>query len=221
MKDKLEVQMKEVLLAFPLLQRIENNLLRGFIHLTKSYYDVPIIINYKVEIYVPNDYPNKLPIAKEIGGKIDLVYSHIYSDRTLCLATDGDMKISLFPDYCLIDFINKYVISYLYSHSYFEKYKVFPFGERSHGINGVFEFYMEHFNLTTKNRVKDLLKLICMKESKGHLICYCGSNKKIRDCHIKEILKFRNSNFISIYKQDYKLINEVGNAKYIKKTKRK
>ncbi len=206
---ELREEIKEVLQAFPLLKKINNNSLKGLIHLKRSYNDIPIYINYEIEIFIPNNYPDRLPIVKEIGNKINSEYSHISNSRELCLATDGDIKISLYPDYKLFDFVNIYVISYLYTHSYFIKYKVFPFGERSHGVEGILEFYMEHFNLDNKKQVKSLLKLISLKRCKGHFWCYCESGKKNRNCHKDEIQKFRESDFKYIYIKDYKLINEV------------
>ena len=43
------------------------------------------------------------------------------------------------------DFIERYLLPYLYSYTYYKKYGKVPFGEREHGSFGIISFYKEYF----------------------------------------------------------------------------
>ena len=97
----------------------EEIIIRGIFRLNDEYENVVMKGGYEIEIMIPHNYPKALPIVKEIGGKIPTSYSHMYRDRSLCLATEGDMKINLLPDYSLDKFMKDYVVSFFYRLSAF------------------------------------------------------------------------------------------------------
>ena len=144
----LEEQLQEILKRFPelkLSKRVNDIVLAGVLNIDCYYekLDERIIDKFNVQIIIPEAFPKKLPIVREVGKKIPLKYGHIYSDGELCLATDQEIRITLGYDINLYEWLDKFVIPYFYGYSYFEKYDVMPFGERSHGNKGVNEFYKE------------------------------------------------------------------------------
>ena len=59
-----------------------------------------------------------------------------------------------------------------------------PFGERSHSINGIVEYYKEYLFLNNIDSIFDLLKNIYYKQSlNGYCRCPCGSGKNINQCY--------------------------------------
>ena len=100
---------------------------------------------------------DKLPTVKDIGHHIDVNYPHRYTNRELCLGTDTEIIVT-----CVVDGIfdvylwfKKFVIPYYYSYEYYNRMGEYPFGERSHGTNGILEYYMDNFNFETHKQAYD------------------------------------------------------------------
>ena len=65
-----------------------------------------------------------------------------------------------------------------------------PFGERSHGVKGIEEAYMERYDLFDRNAlIQIMLYLSKIQRYRGHAKCPCGSGKKLRNCHGRRVLK--------------------------------
>lgn len=184
-------------------------LVSGSIEVDSIVCDEHINETYLVQIDIPVSYPNELPIIKELSSKVDNKYSHRYSDSSLCLATEADMHVQLFPNYSLSDYVTKFVLPYFISYEYYKKYKVFPFGERSHGIKGILEFYGEAFGTDTIEQVYDILKYISANYYRGHTLCPCGSDKRIRKCHGKKILIFQQEGILEQVQSDFEILKKI------------
>ena len=172
--------------------------------------DIDVIIRdehisnkYAIEIEIPKDYPTSLPVVKEVSERIDKSYPHRYSDTSLCLATDVDMRVSLHPEYSLAEYAKKFVVPYFASYDYYEKYSVFPFGERSHGINGNIEFYEDLFETDAYDQVYSLLEYTCKNKYRGHAVCPCHSGKRIRDCHGDAVKSLQYEGIIESIQVDF------------------
>jgi len=66
---------------------------------------------------------------------------------------------------------------------HFEEFKTFPWGERQHGIVGLYESYAEM--LGTKIDAAEIsatLLILTKTDIKGHFECPCGSSKRLRAC---------------------------------------
>lgn len=144
---------------------------------------------YQIEIIVTKKFPNKLPIVKEIGENIPKDF-HKNSNEILCLGVETEIKIFLQNNPNLLDFINSFVIPYLYSFKVWQITGKFPFGERSHEIKGIVEFYKEYLLL---NDIQGILNILTYayknkKINKYHR-CPCGSGKNIYECYHYSQLK--------------------------------
>ena len=66
---------------------------------------------------------------------------------------------------------------------------------------GIIEFYEKYFNLENEKNSLDIIKYILLKKYRGHDLCPCGSNQKIRKCHKNVILACKNDpNFLTLEK---------------------
>lgn len=159
----------------------------GSLRLNHSYELVPYSEVFEVEISIPKNYPKSLPSIKETSKKIDSSYNHINYDNTLCLEVEKAMRTRLYPDYKLIEWVEKFVFPYFYSYCYYRDYGRYPFGERSHGAEGIIEYYRELFQVKTIEEARYLMSAAkhykLGKVYKGHNLCPCGSFKKVRECH--------------------------------------
>lgn len=158
---------------------------------------------YQIEIIVTKKFPNKLPIVKEIGENIPKDF-HKNSDEILCLGVETEIKIFLQNNPNLLCFINSFVIPYFYSFKVWQKTGKIPFGERSHAIKGIVEYYKEYLLLNNVQSILNILRYVCTtsKLNQNHR-CPCGSGENINKCYhysqIKELFKI-NVNY------DYKCL---------------
>lgn len=220
-------EINETIKAYPELKYKYNGqkmIVFGRIYVDQIYNGFHVCEYFDIEIELPEGYPYELPIVKETGNKVDKKYPHRYSDGQLCLETD--LKI-LFDSEGIINlksFISTYVMNYFFSYKYFERYKQFPFGERTHGTLGILESYMDCFNLKTIHEAYKFVSIITSPKYiyRGHLPCPCGSGIRIRNCHGKQIRLVINSSILEVQlKNDMNLINkEIAlHEQYRRKTK--
>jgi len=162
--------------------------------------------SYKIEIRFSNNSLSLLPEVRETGNRISNIIStlgetsadlHVNPDGTVCLCPYTAEKRKLPNGFNLKDFFNNLLIPYFYGQSYYEKNKEWPWGEYSHGELGLLEDYLENRgegnNLELIKEFIENFKKIAFSDSyfalvkkgkiKGHTVCFCGSNKKIRNCH--------------------------------------
>lgn len=166
----------------------------GKLSFSAHYNSVSIRDEYTVEIAVPEDYPKTLPTAKEIGGRISKDF-HTYPDNTLCLGSPIETRIKFRKQETLIGFVEDLLIPVLYAYSYREKYGEMPYGELSHGVNGILESYKGLFQINDDLAVIAFLKILADDNYRGHISCPCGSNIKLRNCHgniVRELQNFQS-----------------------------
>jgi hypothetical protein len=156
--------------------------IRGMLSFSATYQDVAITDAFSILIILPNDYPDSPPFVQETGGRIPADF-HQYPDRTLCLGAPVEVWSRFKADPRLVTFVGSLVVEYLYAYAYLEKHGTLPFGELSHGCEGIREYYQDFFNTSDVQIILALLKLMADGAYRGHHTCPCGSEKILRKCH--------------------------------------
>ena len=156
----IEQQIEEVLNVFNKLKC--ENLKKGMyrIHGELEYkVTLPEVIRgkYQIEIIVTKEFPCELPIVKEVGGDIPKGF-HKNTDEILCLGVETEIRIFLKNNPNLLEFIKSFVIPYFYSFKIWQRTGLVPFGERTHGSEGIVEFYKEYLFLKDTKTVLNVLK---------------------------------------------------------------
>lgn len=147
--------------------------------------------SFFVQIVFPDNYPQDYPTVKEIGGRIPNNYHK--SGKELCLGVPSEVYLKFVENPTLLHFIREFLEPYLYKYSYWDSHNGnTPFEERSHGGEGVCEYYNEVFCLKDNEALINLLEIPMNKAYKQSLICPCGSGKKLKKCHGKIILGIQN-----------------------------
>ena len=103
------------------------------------------------------------------------------------------------------------VVPYLFSQSYYDYYGEWPFGEYSHGIEGLKEKLVEIFEVKNFKELISLSKRTINKNIGKNRKCPCRSGKKYKDCHEKVINKISSwnmSKLIELYIKKIKKIEE-------------
>lgn len=197
------LELKKVQEQYPDLKKViyaDKYELVGLFHFTATFGNVPIDDSFNIRIIVEKDYPNRFPVVEELDGRIDSSFSHFYS-RTplqikrgqsglLCLGSRFEMRLHLEADNSLLNFINRFVISYLYAYCYWEIYSIMPYGERSHGIDGDIEFILEYLEIEDPSQILSFANSIANSNFRyiGAKLCPCGSGMQMRDCIHKKLL---------------------------------
>lgn len=174
--------------AFEISKRENDYIFSGELILNHVFEDVRMTGKFNLEVVVPGDFPLAFPKVKELSNCIDENYPHRYTDGQFCLASDLELKMFFSQDTDICSFIEKYVIPYLYTYRFYEEYGVYPYGERSHGPMGDLEYLKDLFGVDDWGQVLDIMLFVVQSPYRGHLLCPCGSGKRIRNCH-GEILK--------------------------------
>jgi hypothetical protein len=144
-----------------------------------------VLDQFSIEIELPRYDPNDLPVLREIGGRIPRTQdNHInVPSGEVCLFVP-DERWRIYPrGSTLLDFLNGPLRNYFIGYSLFELGEPWPFGQRSHGAEGIFEYYSELLGTDDRRVVIRYLECMSKPTLKGHWECPCGSGKRIRNCH--------------------------------------
>jgi hypothetical protein len=136
-----------------------------------------------------------VPIVYEIGGRIPRIMDrHVYPDKGNCCLFLLDETFRYYKESdTIVDFLKGPVESYFLSQSYFEsKPGEWIFGQRSHGVYGILEFYSEILNTKNVYLIGSFLSYLIKDEVKGHWQCFCGSQILMRKCHFNILIEYRN-----------------------------
>lgn len=180
--------------------------------------------NYPVQIVIPLN-SNELPYVIDNENRIAKDYPHRYDNGKLCLETETSIRIRFLDSFSLVEWIREFVETYYFSYEFFQRYGEFPFGERGHGVQGIVETYQELFHEKDPIKVFALMKAICEHPYRGHSLCPCGSNQKLRLCHGPIVMKYYMDNRLNkIVQADYKniydyLVNCYEQLRYREKAK--
>lgn len=144
---------------------------------------------YLVEIAFPPDYPDSIPYVKEIGGKVESNYPHVFpnSDQTLCLGTNTEVYQRFNERKTILNFVDDLLIPALYAHAYWKRKGKMPWGDRPHGIPGMFLFYAELFKTIDIKLILTLLRIVIDGNYQGDSQCPCRSKKTLNECHGEKI----------------------------------
>ncbi|WYD82285.1 MAG: hypothetical protein V8K32_07815 [Candidatus Electrothrix gigas] len=160
--------------------------------------------SYKLEIVVPDKFPQALPKVKETGGKIPRDGNfHVNPDGTLCLGSPLRLlrKVHSAPN--LTGFADKCLVPYLYAVSY----KLihggdFVFGELAHGDQGIVDDYSVMLGLKERHQITQAIQLLEIKKRIANkLPCPCGCGKRLGVCPFHHNLnEFRKMAPVSWFK---------------------
>lgn len=206
-------QIDELLSSYTELNEAPNDasreiILSGNISINRIYDNFLVDRDYEIRIRI-SLHDDDLPEVWDVGNHIDKSYIHRYPDGKLCLETDAYTALCFYKGYSLLEWMKNIVEPYYYSYEYYTRFGKFPYGERSHDLDGVVEAYQEIFNEQDIVKIFRLLRSISQRKYKGHLMCPCGSGIITRKCHGSYIFPFiHDEQLYRITQRDYMNICE-------------
>lgn len=149
---------------------------------------------YQVCIQLPPDYPKGLPVVREIGGRIPWKAElHVDSEGKACVFLP-DERGQCFPEGAsFLQFLEGPLHNFFLGQSLVALGEQWPFGEWSHGREGVREYYESLLETHDVPTILRFLRILTRPAVKGHWSCPCGSGKKIRQCCRTRLESLRNT----------------------------
>jgi len=161
---------------------------------------------FNIALVFPKNYPYKMPEMYETDGRIEKsIYRHIFKDGFFCFGPRIKV-LQIWLQYKTIDFfLQNFAIPYLANQLYFERMGEWANGDYAHSENGTAQYYKELTGFEDLKPIKKLIESIL----EGNKIernekCFCGSNKKIKKCHIDLYETFKNISDRSLLEMDLK-----------------
>lgn len=147
--------------------------------------------NYDVEIRILQAFPESIPTVKELGGRIPKDF-HQFTDGTLCLGAETELRIQLVSVPTLLNFLERVVIPYFYGYSYFQKFGLMPFGELAHGNEGVLDYFTSLFRVTSHKAAREFVRLASLHRRVANKHpCPCRSDSRLGRCHHRRVNMLR------------------------------
>lgn len=160
--------------------------------------------SYKLEIVVPDKFPQALPKVKETGGKIPRDGNfHVNPDGTLCLGSPLRLLRKVHSTPNLTGFADKCLVPYLYAVSYKLMHGGnFVFGELAHGDQGIVDDYSVMLGLKERHQITQAIQLLGIKKRIANKKpCPCGCGKRLGVCPFRHKLnEFRKMAPVSWFK---------------------
>ena len=151
--------------------------------------------SYSVELRIPPSFPavtqSEAPAVRETGGRIPKTY-HKLDDGSLCLAAPTELRLGLGPAATLCNFVERFVIPYLYGYSSFERGGGLPYGELEHGAEGLRQYFASLFGVSDRDVALEFVRLASLKKRVANKqLCPCGHRRRLGRCHHRLVNKLR------------------------------
>ncbi|WP_339911531.1 SEC-C metal-binding domain-containing protein [Symmachiella dynata] len=138
---------------------------------------------YDLELCIHTGFPDAVPSVRETGGRIADDYHKLTGNR-LCLGSPTRIRIGLACSPTMPAFVDQFVVPYLYGHSRYEQDGTMPYGELSHGPDGIRDDLAALFRAPQAARPEEFLRLAGMiKRLANRQSCPCGSGRRLGRCH--------------------------------------
>ena len=204
MKKKKRLTLCEVEDAINLNQprlRVEKNVQSFLVRGTFLVFEAEAVCNpagpltrFEIEIIIPDRFPHFEPRLFEIGGRIPRkLCRHINGSGSCCVAVWEHWLIEA-DDISIAGYLNGPVNEFFLGQYYYENKGEWPFGEHSHGREGLIEAYSGLLRVPPREQnIVNYLRTLAQEGPRGHRLCPCGSGEKLRDCHYKLMIKLHKS----------------------------
>lgn len=177
--------------------------------------DGKILDRYLIRIVLTNGYSRFLPSVYETGGRIPKIRDRHFFPKTdeacVYLKDEWGWISSRYPT--LIDFIKGPVNDFFIWQACYDYYGEDRLGGWEHGGKGRLEFYQQKLKTTDVEMIKLCLLHLSKEKYKPNLGCFCGSGKKVYQCHKALIIALRSRIPPSVAKSAYYDISKISNNK--------
>jgi len=123
--------------------------------------------------------------VRETGGRIPwIIDRHVLPDGSACVCLPADYFLRHPGPFDLLAFLDGPVCGYFIGQALVEQGEPWPQGEWRHGNDGLNDWYREFLDGLSPRQLRAYLETLAVQELKGHLLCPCGSGRRLRSCHL-------------------------------------
>lgn len=146
-----------------------------------------VVDRFQIEVEFPDNYPEGIPIVREVGCRIPHHNDRhvIVKTKSACLFLKEERSKHYPPGSTILDFLKGPVNDYFLWQTEFELTGNPTVKARPHGFDGIMEFYKEELEIEDPKAILNCIDYL-RKEAKGHWPCFCGGEKKLRECHFEK-----------------------------------
>jgi hypothetical protein len=147
---------------------------------------------YEISISVPPGYPRDTPLVRETASRIPRNF-HKLDTGHLCLGSPTRLRLILSETPLLLSFVERCVVPYLYGYSLVECGGILPFGELSHGTQGLRDDLAAMLGIEDDRPLLAFVRLLVLKKRHANkLPCPCGTGFRLGRCHNRKLNKLRD-----------------------------
>lgn len=142
--------------------------------------------SFRVTILFPADYPHAPPLMFEDQGRIKPEADwHVNKNGSLCLGPEVSELRKYMGRAHLVDWLERSAMPFLANHLYKERTGNYLNGEFAHGVQGIWEYYLNEWNCSHEEVIRRLAYLSGEKTPTRQDPCYCGSQLPWKNCHLQ------------------------------------
>lgn len=155
--------------------------------------DAEVLDRFQIDIALPPDFPDSTPVLREVGGRIPWdADRHVNKGNGEACPIVPEEWL-MWPEHeSIVAFLDGPVRNFFLGQVLVEAGCPWPFGERTHGVPGLFEAYGEMVGTSDRKTILRYLDCLSREHMKGHLDCPCGSGKRLRSCHWDDLRVLRD-----------------------------
>jgi hypothetical protein len=164
---------------------------------------------YQIALVFPDDYPKHPPQMYVNDEKLPInIDRHIVHGGQACLGAPSEIQHRWMSAPNIVSFLDEIIGSFLVWQIYYDAYGSSPeWGQRSHGKEGILEFYTEILGFERNVNIAGFMTLLARKNPPGgHELCPCGSGQRLRTCHREVVFKAREKVDWQAVKVDIELL---------------
>lgn len=151
-----------------------------------------ILDRFLVEIAVPLDFPEHLPLVYEVGGRIPRDPDrHINDSGECCLFLPEDQSNTWRPASGFLGFLHGPVLDFFLGQLIVEHGGGWPSGEWQHGVSGIVDFYAVASKAPAGPATLGFIEFLAAARVGWRDRCYCGRSKTLEACHAANVLYWR------------------------------
>jgi hypothetical protein len=151
----------------------------------------PIEDSYEVRIVVPHEFPERMALVWETGGRIPATY-HTLDNAALCLGSRVRLRLQTAGSPSVLRFVERCVIPYLYGYSHFLKTGKMPFGELDHGELGSLQDLAGLLDMEIGAAIPYCMLATVKRRRANKRPCPCGSGRRLGRCHNRKVNMLRD-----------------------------
>jgi hypothetical protein len=146
---------------------------------------------YDVRIEALEDFPDRMALSWETGGRIPPDY-HKLTNGALCLGSRVGLRLQMAGSPSLLRYVERCLIPYLYGYSYSVKHGAPPFGELAHGELGSLQDLAGLLGVGELAIAFRYCTLAAAKRRRANRQpCPCGSGRRLGRCHSRRVNALR------------------------------